>query len=93
MRVKLPGKKNFKEMHVKVFNTGKLEIPGIQNDSDLHHILSLLIKILKPLQVFEKELKYMMEQTETVLINSNFNCGYYINRKKNYTIYSNLIIK
>ena len=86
MRVKLPGKKNFKEMHVKVFNTGKLEIPGIQNDNDLHHILSLLIKILKPLQVFEKELKYMMEQTETVLINSNFNCGYYINREKLYNI-------
>ena len=29
MRVVLPGKKKFKEMHVKVFNTGKLEIPGI----------------------------------------------------------------
>ena len=29
----------FKEMHVKVFNTGKLEIPGIQNDLLLDKVL------------------------------------------------------
>lgn len=86
MRVKLPGKKNFKEMHVKVFNTGKLELPGIQKDCDLIHILKLLIKILKPYQTFESELKFLKDKTETVLINSNFSCGYYINREKLYNI-------
>ena len=25
----------YKEFHVKVFNTGKLELPGIRSDSDL----------------------------------------------------------
>jgi hypothetical protein len=39
----------FKEIHIKVFNTGKLEIPG-------------------------------------VLINSNFNCGFYIDREKLFNI-------
>ena len=38
----------YKEMHIKVFNTGKLEIPGIQKDSILDDILILLIDILKP---------------------------------------------
>ena len=73
-------------MHVKVFNTGKLELPGIQKDCDLIHILNLLIKILKPYQKFESELKFLKDKTETVLINSNFSCGYYINREKLYNI-------
>ena len=76
----------FKEIHVKVFNTGKLELPGIQKDCDLIHILNLLIKILKPYQKFESELKFLKDKTETVLINSNFSCGYYINREKLYNI-------
>lgn len=68
----------FKEMHVKVFNTGKLEIPGIQTDDQLDKILNLLVDILKP--ILGNEVDYITEKNETVLINSNFNCGYYINR-------------
>ena len=37
----------FKEMHVKVFNTGKLEIPGIQNDILLDKVLQLLVHYFK----------------------------------------------
>ena len=33
----------FKEMHVKVFNTGKLEIPGIQTEEMLSKLLNSLI--------------------------------------------------
>ena len=33
-----------------------------------------------------KDINYLPEKTETVLINSNFNCGYYINRDKLYDI-------
>ena len=75
----------FREIHVKVFNTGKLEIPGIQNDDLLIIVLDNLIKILKP-YVCNDNLHYLKEKTETVLINSNFNCGYYINREKLFDI-------
>ena len=69
----------FKEFHVKVFNTGKLEIPGIQTEKTFQKTLSLVIDILQP--YFEEKLLYQKDTTETVLINSNFNCGYYINRE------------
>jgi TATA-box binding protein (TBP) (component of TFIID and TFIIIB) len=75
----------FREIHIKVFNTGKLEIPGIQNDELLIIVLDNLIKILKPF-VNEGDIHYLKEKTETVLINSNFNCGYYINREKLFDI-------
>ena len=75
----------FREIHVKVFNTGKLEIPGIQNDELLTIVLDNLIQILKP-HVCDSDIHYLKEKTETVLINSNFNCGYYINREKLFDI-------
>jgi len=75
----------FREIHIKVFNTGKLEIPGIQNDQLLTIVLDNLIQILKP-HVCDNDLHYLKEKTETVLINSNFNCGYYINREKLFDI-------
>ena len=74
----------FKEMHVKVFNTGKLEIPGIQTDILLDKVLQLLVIILKPL--LGDDLMYDLHKSETVLINSNFNCGYFIDRDKLYDI-------
>ena len=78
----------YKELHVKVFNTGKLEIPGIQDSTILNKTLSLLVNILTP---FIKTtdgipLTFLNERTETVMINSNFNCGYYINRENMYNI-------
>jgi len=71
----------FKEIHVKVFNTGKLEIPGIRTDKLLHKTLDLLTKILKDVSGI-KDLQYDKTRSETVLINSNFSCGFYINRDK-----------
>ena len=68
----------YKEMHVKVFNTGKLEIPGIQEDSTLTHVLQLLVSVLRP--YLGEELDYIKNRCETALINSNFNCGFYIDR-------------
>lgn len=72
----------YKEVHVKIFNTGKLEIPGIQNDDILDKVLKLLTEILRPLSNTKKPLNYLKGKCETVLINSNFNCGYLINRDK-----------
>ena len=74
----------FKEIHVKVFNTGKLEIPGIQDDSVLVKTLDLLIKTLRPLVPEKKNLDWLKNKSETVLINSNFSCGFFIYRDKLY---------
>jgi hypothetical protein len=82
MRIKHEGV--FREIHVKVFNTGKLEIPGIQSDDLLENVLDLLIEILKP--IVSPDITFVPHKNETVLINSNFNCGFYINREKLYDI-------
>jgi hypothetical protein len=70
----------YKEMHVKVFNTGKLEIPGIQEDATLIQVLQLLVQVLRPF--LGDGLDYLRNRCETALINSNFNCGFYIDRDK-----------
>ena len=69
----------FKEIHVKMFNTGKLEIPGIQNDEILKIVLNKVLKIFSDL--IEEKLSIQENKTENVLINSNFNCGFYIDRE------------
>ena len=74
----------YREMHIKVFNTGKLEIPGIQNDELLEKVLKTLVNIMKPW--LGDDLDYLQDKCDTVLINSNFNCGYYIDRDKLYDI-------
>jgi TATA-box binding protein (TBP) (component of TFIID and TFIIIB) len=76
--------KIFKEFHVKVFNTGKLEIPGIQNENTFKMVLEEVIKTLQP--YIKSELGYKKDTDETVLINSNFNCGFFINREVLYDI-------
>ena len=77
LRMKI--EQTFKEFHVKVFNTGKLEIPGVQNETIFQLILDEVIKTLKP--YVNDELGYKPDTNETVLINSNFNCGFFINRE------------
>ena len=78
----------FKDYHVKVFNTGKLEIPGIQENNTLSKILDILTKILNSLNIETEKITYSKE-SETVLINSNFNCGFLINRDKMYDLLKN----
>lgn len=84
MRIRDHSGEGFKEMHIKVFNTGKLEIPGIQTDESLTQVLKLLITILKP--IVGPHIDFIPDKCETVLINSNFNCGYFINRDRLYNI-------
>lgn len=71
----------FKEFHVKIFNTGKIEIPGIQNKDHLPHVIRIL---MQQLQTYYPDIAYNNEHEEVVLINSNFNCGYFINRDSLY---------
>ena len=75
----------FREVHIKVFNTGKLEIPGILNNQLLEKVKMMLLDILQPyiatpIDFLETDIE------ENVLINSNFNCGFFINREKLYHI-------
>ena len=74
----------FKEFNVKVFNTGKLEIPGVQSETVFEFILNQVVETLQP--YMEEKLGYKENTNETVLINSNFNCGFFINREALYDI-------
>jgi hypothetical protein len=76
----------FKEFHVKVFNTGKLEIPGVQNDTMFVTVLNTIVELLQP--YYDIPLAYS-DNSDTVLINSNFNCGFYINLDAIYDILRN----
>lgn len=71
----------YREIHVKVFNTGKMEIPGVLNDDILCIVKRMILNLLSPF--VNKPLEFLEHDIENnVLINSNFNCGYYINRDK-----------
>ena len=82
MRIKMDSV--FKEIHVKVFNTGKLQIPGVQSEEMLTKILDMVVSVMKP--YVSKDLAYKGETSETELINSNFKSNYFINRDKLYNL-------
>lgn len=81
IRLKIDGL--FREFHIKVFNTGKLEIPGVQNDMMFEMVLNKILCILQP---HSEEHMHYKKTSDTVLINSNFNCGFYIDREVLYDI-------
>ena len=80
MILRLKIEECFKEFHVKVFNTGKMEIPGVQTEQIYELVLLNVAEILKPFIETDIPLEYT-KKSDTVLVNSNFNCGYYINRE------------
>jgi hypothetical protein len=76
---------SYREIHVKVFNTGKLEIPGIINYALLDIVKRMIIDLLQ--EHTEHRLAFVDTNCdENVLINSNFNCGFFINREKLHSI-------
>jgi hypothetical protein len=78
----------FREIHVKTFNTGKLEIPGVLNAKLLDVVKEMVLNLLQP--NIESSVEFIETDTEeNVLINSNFNCGYFINREKLHSILRN----
>jgi len=77
----------FREIHVKVFNTGKMEIPGILNSGLLDAVKIMVLDVLTRYIVSEIPVDFVENQKEdSVLINSNFNCGFYINRDRLHSI-------
>lgn len=108
LRIKYDGK--FHEIHIKVFNTGRIAIPGIVNEELLNKTTDILLSILQ--QSIPEELSLIPEEESpevqrlvkgkmnketnkkeksyyekvkpksNVLINSNFNCGYFIRQDK-----------
>jgi len=102
----------FREIHVKVFNTGKMEIPGVFDAEQLEIVKQKLVVIvgkhivqshptaeggdkepngnndndyvsaLQNLTIIESV------NDDNVLINSNFNCGFNINREKLHHIFT-----
>jgi len=84
LRLNSDNEKLFKEYHVKVFNTGKVEIPGVKDEKIFELILEKVTTILQPF--VNIKLNYKKNSNEIVLINSNFNCGYYVNRESLYEI-------
>jgi len=78
-------KEQYREIHVKVFNTGKLEIPGVLNHDMLSIVKQMVLEILSPYT--DSLLEFLEHDIENnVLINSNFNCGFYIDRDKLHNI-------
>lgn len=76
----------FKEFHIKIFNTGKIEVPGLQNDENFVLVLNYVVELFS--NILQKKITYNQDFV-TVLINSNFNCGFNINREVLYNILKN----
>lgn len=69
----------FTEIHVKIFNTGKLEIPGIL-DPILYERIKLFILSIMSAHFLPHVLDFRAPTSENVIINSNFYVGFNINR-------------
>jgi len=74
----------YKEIHIKIFNTGKFEIPGVPCDEYFVFIMNKFISLFK--QYIDNNLAFNPRHVETVLINSNFYCKFCINRDKLFDI-------
>ena len=69
------------EYHIKVFNSGKIEIPGVKDANKFNLIMSHVVCQLRE-TLSNQNLSYTNDRKEAVLLNSNFNCGYNIDRVK-----------
>jgi hypothetical protein len=78
----------FNEYHVKIFKTGKIELLGITTElvfnTLIEYLLYLLTKYLNTTN--DNEPIKLINEPETILINSNFSSNFYIDRFELYNI-------
>ena len=91
--LRIKYKETFKEINIKLFNTGKLKVPGIKDVKTLYIAVNHLVNTIN--SISNLNVKFLEDKLETVLINSNFNCNFFIIRnnlhnilKYNYNIHS-----
>lgn len=77
----------YKEINAKIFNTGKLSFPGIVSDKLIDLAVETVVNLLRT--TYDNDIHHIENSVDTVLINSNFNCGFYIDRDKLYTLLKN----
>lgn len=70
---------SFRELHIKLFNSGKVEIPGIQDNILIDIASKVITNILQPFILHS--ITENIELRENILVNSNFNCNFHINRE------------
>ena len=75
----------FREVHIKIFNTGKLEIPGVIDLDILEIVKQMVLDLLRPYSGDDLNFSEINKK-ESVLINSNFNCGYFVNRDRLFSL-------
>jgi hypothetical protein len=64
-----------------------MEIPGILNAGLLVEVKKMILDLMQTYSGAEKEIDFVEnEKEDSVLINSNFNCGFYIHRDRLYSI-------
>jgi hypothetical protein len=78
--VRIKNGDRFQEVNLKVFNTGKVSFPGMLSDQLLDDALRILCAVLSA--ACGQTISHNPDTIETVLINSNFNCGFYLDRAK-----------
>jgi TATA-box binding protein (TBP) (component of TFIID and TFIIIB) len=76
----------FREIHVKIFNTGKMEIPGVVSTQLLDKVKAMILDILREHNAIDGVDFVENAKEDSVLINSNFNCGFYIHRDRLHAI-------
>lgn len=90
LRVKsLDNPETFQEVHVKVFNSGKLEIPGVKDDRIVGYAVGIISRIFVDVGVLPMTHQCDSYTEETILINSNFSCGFQIQRETLYHVLKN----
>lgn len=76
IRINIDG--TFQEMHVKVFNTGKIEIPGVKSIDQFQKTLDAVCNILN--KYSDKQYKIIRNSYKNVLLNSKFIYNHKIDR-------------
>lgn len=83
LMVRILHENTYRQMHVQVFNTGKIGFPGAICDNMLKKLINIVFNILNNYCNIHLNIKYDYEK---VLVNTKFNCNFLIARQELYEI-------